>query len=201
MFIRTESFQQFIRSYPIVTTILALQIGLWLIFAIPIPLIQLGHDHLVGFNYGVAAGEWWRLVTPIFLHGSLTHILFNSMSLFLFAPALEYLLGKVRFLIIYLGAGFVGNLGTYWVEPLEYVHVGASGAIFGLFGVYLYLVLFKPYMMDRGNSQVIITILAVSVIMTFVNSNINIMAHLFGLIGGMLLAPLTLFFHSKKRRY
>ncbi|MEK5006061.1 rhomboid family intramembrane serine protease [Bacillus sp. FSL K6-3312] len=201
MFIRTESFQQFIRSYPIVTTILALQFGLWLIFALPIPLIQLGHDHLVGFNYGVATGEWWRLVTPVFLHESLTHILFNSMSLFLFAPALEHLLGKVRFLIIYLGAGFIGNLGTYWVEPLEYVHVGASGAIFGLFGVYLYLVLFKPHMMDRGNSQVILTILAVSVIMTFVNSNINIMAHLFGLIGGMLLAPLTLLFHTKKRRY
>ncbi|MCY7517551.1 rhomboid family intramembrane serine protease, partial [Bacillus safensis] len=48
---------------------------------------------------------------------------------------------------------------------------------------------------------VILTILAVSVIMTFVNSNINIMAHLFGLIGGMLLAPITLLFHSKKRRY
>lgn len=200
MFIRTENFQQFIRSYPIVTAILALQIGLWLLFAIPLPIIQLGQDHLVGFNYGVAAGEWWRLITPIFLHAGLTHILFNSMSLFLFAPALEYLLGKGRFLIIYLGAGFIGNLGTYWVEPLEYVHVGASGAIFGLFGAYLYLVLFQPRMMDRGNSQVILTILGVSVIMTFFNTNINIMAHLFGLIGGMILTPIALFLQSKRRR-
>ncbi|MGE6632105.1 rhomboid family intramembrane serine protease [Bacillus sp. NPDC077027] len=201
MFIRTESFQQFIRSYPIVTTILALQIGLWLVFSIPIPIIQLGQDSLVGFNYGIAEGEWWRLLTPVFLHAGLTHVLFNSMSLFLFAPALEQMLGKIRFLLIYLGSGIIGNLGTYWVEPLNYVHVGASGAIFGLFGVYLYLVLFQPSMMDRGNSQVILTILAVSVIMTFVNSNINIMGHLFGLIGGMLLAPLTLLFTSRKRRF
>lgn len=68
-------------------------------------------------------------------------------------------------------------------------------AIFGLFGVYLYIVLFRKELMGSANSQIIVTILAISVLMTFINHNINIMAHIFGLLGGLALAPLFL---SKK---
>ncbi|MGN9863769.1 rhomboid family intramembrane serine protease [Bacillus swezeyi] len=192
MFIRTENFQTFIRLYPVTTVILALQLAIWIVFLIPLPSVQMWSDLMIGFNWGIANGEWWRFVTPILIHGGVSHLLFNSMSLFLFAPGLERMLGKLRFMVIYFGAGVIGNIGTYFIEPLEYMHVGASGAIFGLFGVYLYIVLFRKELMGSANSQIIVTILAISVLMTFINHNINIMAHIFGLLGGLALAPLFL---------
>ncbi|KAA6449637.1 rhomboid family intramembrane serine protease [Bacillus swezeyi] len=192
MFIRTENFQTFIRLYPVTTVILALQLAIWIVFLIPLPSVQMWSDLMIGFNWGIANGEWWRFVTPILIHGGFSHLLFNSMSLFLFAPGLERMLGKLRFMVIYFGAGVIGNIGTYFIEPLEYMHVGASGAIFGLFGVYLYIVLFRKELMGSANSQIIVTILAISVLMTFINHNINIMAHIFGLLGGLALAPLFL---------
>lgn len=188
MFIRTENFKTFIRLYPVVTFILALQAVLWLFFSLPAHSVMLWRDTVTGYNLGVANGEWWRLITPILLHAGFTHLLFNSMSIFLFAPALERMLGKARFLLVYAGSGIIGNIGTYVTEPLDYVHVGASGAIFGLFGVYLFMVLFRNELIGQEHSKMIITLLAFAVLMSFINSNINMMAHLFGLCGGFLLS-------------
>ncbi|MGG1015210.1 rhomboid family intramembrane serine protease [Bacillus subtilis] len=199
MFIRTENFQTFIRLYPVVTFILALQAVLWLFFSLPAHSVVLWRDTVTGYNLGVANGEWWRLITPILLHAGFTHLLFNSMSIFLFAPALERMLGKARFLLVYAGSGIIGNIGTYITEPLDYVHVGASGGIFGLFGVYLFMVLFRNELIGQEHSKMIITLLAFAVLMSFINSNINMMAHLFGLCGGLLLS--FLFVQKKERRY
>ncbi|CAM3901579.1 rhomboid family intramembrane serine protease [Bacillus subtilis] len=199
MFIRTENFQTFIRLYPVVTFILALQAVLWLFFSLPAHSVVLWRDTVTGYNLGVANGEWWRLITPILLHAGFTHLLFNSMSIFLFAPALERMLGKARFLLVYAGSGIIGNIGTYITEPLDYVHVGASGAIFGLFGVYLFMVLFRNELIGQEHSKMIITLLAFAVLMSFINSNINMMAHLFGLCGGLLLSFLCV--QKKERRY
>lgn len=199
MFIRTENFQTFIRLYPVVTFILALQAVLWLFFSLPAHSVVLWRDTVTGYNLGVANGEWWRLITPILLHAGFTHLLFNSMSIFLFAPALERMLGKARFLLVYAGSGIIGNIGTYVTEPLDYVHVGASGVIFGLFGVYLFMVLFRNELIGQEHSKMIITLLAFAVLMSFINSNINMMAHLFGLCGGFLLSFLCV--QKKERRY
>lgn len=188
MFIRTENFQTFIRLYPVVTFILALQAALWLFFSLPVHSVVLWRDAVTGYNLGVANGEWWRLITPVLLHAGFTHLLFNSMSIFLFAPALERMLGKARFLLVYAGSGIIGNIGTYITEPLDYVHVGASGAIFGLFGVYLFMVLFRKELIGHEHSKMILTLLAFAVLMSFINSNINMMAHLFGLCGGFILS-------------
>ena len=65
MFIRTENFQTFIRLYPVVTFILALQAVLWLFFSLPAHSVVLWRDTVTGYNLGVANGEWWRLITPI----------------------------------------------------------------------------------------------------------------------------------------
>ncbi|WP_330949398.1 rhomboid family intramembrane serine protease [Virgibacillus sp. MG-45] len=195
MFIRTErSIKEFIHFYPIVSTLVIIHIVLWLIIdllqlPIGIQIEQWG----IGNNYFIAEGEYWRLFTPIFLHGDVMHMLFNSFSLVLFGPALEQMLGKGKFLVAYIGSGFAGNLGTYLMNPdAFFFHLGASGAIFGLFGIYLFMVFFRKTLIDQANAQIVLTIFIIGLIMTFLRPGINQEAHIFGLIGGFALAPLLL---------
>jgi rhomboid protease GluP len=191
MFIRTESFRTFLKLYPVISSIVALHFILWLFisfFPVGRELLNVG----IGFNYGLAQGEYWRLITAIFLHGGFGHVLFNSFSLVLFGPYLELLLKKCYFIFFYLTAGIIANIATYYLEPLQYLHLGASGAIFGLFGMYVYLALYRKDLIDRTNSQIVMTILIIGLIMTFTSSNINIIGHIFGLLGGAALSPIIL---------
>ncbi len=155
---------------------------------------------LLGINYLISdAGEYWRLVTPIFVHLSLTHILFNSFSLILFGPALEVMLGKVKFILAYLTMGVLANVATLFLQPPIYSHAGASGAIFGLFGIYLYLLFMRPNLLDGDSRQIVIVIVAIALIMTFATSGINVTAHVFGLLAGLALGPILFANHSKGR--
>ncbi|WP_186319589.1 rhomboid family intramembrane serine protease, partial [Bacillus pumilus] len=88
-------------------------------------------------NYGVGGGEWWGVITGVLVEGSVRDILLNSMWLLLLGGGVEDLVGKVGFVIMYVGGGLIGKVGRYWVEGLEYVDVGGCGGMLGLFGVYL----------------------------------------------------------------
>lgn len=192
MFIRTESFKEFIRFYPVVTGIIAIHLVLYLASILPIFPDNWVIFKLGGINMYIAAGEIWRLVTPIFIHSGFAHMLFNSFSLVLFGPALERFLGKGRFIGIYLATGILANMATLFLKPLNYIHVGSSGAIFGLFGVYIAMLVFRKDLMSRQNSQIILTIAAIAFIMTFIQPNINVTAHLFGFLAGFLLGSVLL---------
>jgi rhomboid protease GluP len=196
MFTRTESFREFIRFYPIVSIIIAIHLLLYLLTALPIFPNFWFKATFSGVNLYIKEGEYWRLVTAIFMHGGFTHVLFNSFSLVLFGPALERMLGKGKFILVYLVSGILANTATLLLEPLTYVHVGSSGAIFGLFGYYISIILFRKHMLSQQNSQVILIICALSLIMTFIQPNINITAHIFGLLGGLLLGAIS---YNKKR--
>ena len=80
----------------------------------------------------VAQGEWWRLVSAIFIHIGIIHLLFNSYALMFIGPLLEELLGKERFLVSYLAAGVIGFALSNWYYPPWLVTAGASGAVFGM---------------------------------------------------------------------
>ena len=193
MFTRTESFRDFIRLYPIVSIIIAIHLGLYLLMSVTIFPNTWFFENLSGVNLYIMEGEYWRLITPTFIHSGFSHMLFNSFSLVLFGPALERMLGSIRFLIVYLLSGFIANVATLLLEPLSYTHVGSSGAIFGLFGYYLAIIMFRKHMLSKQNSQIILTLCVVSLIMTFLQPNINIIAHLFGLLGGFLLGAIPYF--------
>lgn len=200
MFVRNESFGSFLRSYPVVSGIVMIHLVLFLWMFL---FWSLGGQFIfiqgVGHNLSVANGEWWRLITPIFMHQAPAHFLFNSFSLVLFGPALERQLGKIRFIAIYLLTGILANIATFFIGGLDYhPHLGASGAIFGLFGLYAYMALYRKDLIDKDNSQVVMTILVIGLIMTFVNTGINIYAHIFGVIAGAALAPVFLY---KLKRY
>ncbi|WP_349409225.1 rhomboid family intramembrane serine protease [Pseudalkalibacillus sp. SCS-8] len=188
MFVRTESLRSFIRLYPIITTIIAIHILLFIGVNVIPDLLRL----TAGINIYILAGEYWRLLTPIFIHEAFPHMLFNSFSLYLFGPALERMLGKFRFIIGYLGAGVIANVATLFLQGPGYSHIGASGAIFGLFGLYVYLIYARRDLIDQQNTQIVMTILVLSLVMTFVTPRINILGHLFGLVGGAALGPILL---------
>jgi rhomboid protease GluP len=187
MFTRTESLRDFIRFYPIVSLIISIHILLYLATAVPVFPSRYLFEQLSGVNLFIVNGEYWRIVTPIFMHGGFAHMLFNSFSIVLFGPALEQLLGRTKFILLYLATGIAANIATLILEPLTYTHVGSSGAIFGLFGFYISIIIFRKAMLSRENSQTIMTIAIIGVIMTFVQSNINITAHIFGLLAGFLI--------------
>lgn len=196
MFIRTErSTKEFMRSYPIVTGFIIIYLGLWLIIDLfQLPIGRTIYMFGVGNNFFISQGEYWRLITPMFLHAGMTHVLFNSFSLVLFGPALEQMLGKFKFIGAYLGAGTIANVATYFLGPSDifYNHVGASGAIYGLFGLYMYMVIFRKDLIDQASAQIVVTIFVIGLVMTFVRPNINIFGHIFGFIGGLALAPTVL---------
>lgn len=197
MFFRTErSVKEFLYAYPVVFTIIALNLSLWVITHL-LP-FEFGKELYLwgaGNNYIIYAyGEYWRFLTPIFLHAEgLSHVLLNSIALIIFAPALEQMLGKIKFPLMYLLAGILGNIGTYLVDmqSLTY-HIGASGSVYGLFGIYIFMVFFRKDLIDQASAQLIITISAVGMLTTFIIPGINIYAHLFGFIAGLLIAPLFL---------
>lgn len=196
MFIRTErSVGEFIHFYPVVTVIIIINIILWIFtqfFTHSIGGVILNYG--IGFNIAIYADqEYWRLLTPIFLHANVGHVLFNSFALVLFGPALERMIGKIRFIIFYLATGLIGNIATYVIDMQSFTpHLGASGAIYGLFGIYMLMTFARRDLIDQQSAQIVRIIFIIGLVMTFIRPNINIAAHIFGFLGGMMIAPLLL---------
>ncbi|QUW23725.1 rhomboid family intramembrane serine protease [Sporosarcina sp. Marseille-Q4063] len=185
MFTRTESFSEYIRFYPIVTILLFINISIFLITLLP-GIGVIVQTAGIGVNYLIADGDWWRFVTPMFLHGGFMHILFNMFCLFVFGPELEKLTGKMRFTTLYMLSGIFANVATYFFQDLSYAHLGASGAIFGIFGAFGALIYYTKRSMPQLR-QIILPIIVISIIMTFVGPNINATAHIAGLVVGFLI--------------
>jgi rhomboid protease GluP len=185
MFIRRENFKQYITLYPVVSSIIALNLVIYLFTLIP----SFGEDLIVAgmsVNILIADGEWWRVITSMFIHAGFTHVLFNMFSLFLFGPELEKIAGKLRFLTIYFLAGIFGSAATYLTQDPYYASVGASGAIYGIFGAFAALVYYTRHLFPQLK-QIILPLIVISVIMSFITPNINIAAHLGGLVAGFIL--------------
>ena len=194
MFSRTESFSQYIRLYPVVTFFLALNILIHVVTFIP----GIGDQVFsagIGVNFLISEGEWWRLLTPMFLHGGIAHLLFNMFSLFIFGPELEKIAGKARFLTIYMLSGVFANIATFFLQGPSYASVGASGAIFGILGAFGALVYYTKQLLPQLR-QIILPIIVISVVMTYIQPGVNTTAHIAGLVVGFLIG--LSYFHPKR---
>ncbi|MGW7416242.1 rhomboid family intramembrane serine protease [Streptomyces sp. NPDC054863] len=131
---------------------------------------------------GVAAGEWYRLFTSMFLHQEIWHIAFNMLGLWWLGGPLEAALGRARFIGLYVLSGLAGSALTYAVAAPNQPSLGASGAIFGLLGA-------TAVLMKRMNYDMrpVIALLVINLIFTFGGSNIAWEAHIGGLVGGVLI--------------
>lgn len=130
---------------------------------------------------GVAAGEWWRLLTGGFLHGGLIHLGFNMLILWILGSQLEKGLGRSRFVAIYFTSLFAGSLGVMLLDPLART-VGASGAIFGLMGAAVALQ--RAAGVDWWRSG-LGTLLVLNLLITFTVPGISVGGHVGGLLGGL----------------
>lgn len=143
----------------------------------------------------VIEGQYWRLLTNTFLHGGIMHLFVNMYSLILVGLFLEPILGKTRFLLVYLISGILASCASiYWYDAT--VSVGASGAIFGLYGAFLVLIIAKVIPKEIGNvffSSIIIFIGYNLLIGFTASSGIDNAAHIGGLLSGMLLSFILLF--------
>jgi len=135
--------------------------------------------HLVGVTHG----EWWRLITTAFLHYGIVHLGFNMVSLYFGGRILEPMIGRWRYLLLYLVSAVAASAGALYVTPNS-PSAGASGAIFGVFGALL--VLEQRRMISTGG-QVLGLILINLFLDEFVFTGISIGAHIGGLIAGALI--------------
>ncbi|AOH53004.1 rhomboid family intramembrane serine protease [Peribacillus muralis] len=190
MFTRTESFREYATTFRAVTVLILIMMFVFVLVLFPIIPGNLLFYYGSGVNLFINDGQWWRLVTPIFLHSTFTHLLFNGFSLAIFGPALEKFLGSFKFLLFFLSTGILANIATFLFKPLTYTHIGASGAIFGLLGFFLYLVLFNKNYFTSNERNTVYTLTGIAIIMTFIQPQINVVGHLAGLATGILTAPL-----------
>lgn len=130
----------------------------------------------------VANGGWWRLITAGFLHANVLHIGLNMLILWLVGSPLEEMLGRGRYLLLYFVSLLAGSAGALLQAPLV-TTVGASGAIFGLFGALLVLEYFATGRIVGGQAFGLIVI---NLIFSFTFSNISWGGHIGGLVGGIL---------------
>jgi len=143
----------------------------------------------LGATYGwyiASRGEWWRVITGMFLHGGFTHIALNMFSLYIVGKVAEELFGRGEYLLLYFASGIVGASASVMMHP-EGLSVGASGAIFGIFGAIAGYALayrhalgerFKRFMREFGG------VLILNLILGFSIPGIDMSAHIGGLIVG-----------------
>ena len=170
---------------PVVMTILAINVAMYL-----------GQQFVPGLTArllmwpaGIENGEYWRLITPMFLHGGIFHIFMNSYVLYAFGPNVEQAFGSVKFALMYLAAGFMGNVLSFVIPP-DNNSLGASGAVFGLAGillVYLYRRRRSTFVMQYLRSIAFFIVANVVLGFSILAGVVDNYAHLGGLFAGIIL--------------
>jgi membrane associated rhomboid family serine protease len=138
------------------------------------------YDRFALIPPAVAAGDWWRLGTSMFLHYGIWHIAFNMWALYVIGTPLEQWLGRLRYLTLYFLSGLGGSVLSFATGPLASRSAGASGAIFGLFGAFF--VISRRRGLETGG---IVGLIAINLVLSFTFSNIDWRGHVGGLIVGL----------------
>jgi len=140
-------------------------------------------------NILMQQGQYWRFVTPIFLHVNMIHVGLNMLNFVVLGIFIERLVGHLRFLLLYLITGIISVIASFYFAPQE-ISVGASGAIFGLVGAYSVFVLYHRQAFPRGGVPALlwlVVIIGVNLGLGLLVPNVDNYAHLGGLISGCVL--------------
>ncbi|MFD1953421.1 rhomboid family intramembrane serine protease [Paenibacillus thailandensis] len=211
IFLRYESFRGYLKQYPVTSAIIAANLIYFIIVAIAgstenaMHLLRYGAFYAEpGLDdYGLM--EPYRYISSMFMHSGVQHLLFNMFALLVFAPPLERLTGHVRYAFFYLLCGVAANFAsafmTVQLDRPYVLSVGASGAIYGVYGAYLFLAVFRKSWLDAGSRKTVYMILASGLIYSFLIPTINVWAHIGGGVAGFLLFGLFDRLMTRKRRF
>ncbi len=169
--------------------LIAVNILVWLLLTLMANRTGTSYDQLLTtfgakVNSLIMQGEYWRLLSPMFLHSDIVHVTVNCYSLFALGTQVERVFGHKKFAVIYLVSGFMGCIASFAFSLNA--SVGASGAIFGLLGAMLFFVSKRPALMKSSYGANLVTMLVINVVYGFMNVRIDNHAHIGGLIGGFL---------------
>ena len=151
-------------------------------------------------EYVIRGREYYRLFTCLFLHFGIQHLLNNMVMLGALGWNLEREIGKVRFLIIYLVSGIAGNILSMYMNIIhdeQVVSAGASGAIFGLMGALVYVVIVNRGRLGRLSGRGMLILVFLSLYFGLTSSGVDNWAHIGGLISGFILAVIL---YRRKRQ-
>jgi membrane associated rhomboid family serine protease len=141
------------------------------------------------YNEAILQGQYWRFVTPIFLHANILHISLNMLNLIVVGIFVERIFGHLRFLLIYLVTGVISIIASFYFESQE-ISVGASGAIFGLVGAYSMFVLVHRRAFRRGGIPALswlVLIIGLNLGIGLIIPNVDNYAHVGGFVSGCIL--------------
>lgn len=153
--------------------------------------------------YMLEGEGYYRLFTSMFLHFGIDHLANNMVMLGAIGWNLEYEIGKIKFLIIYLGSGLAGNILSAFGDLMtgEYaVSAGASGAVFGIIGALLYVVIRNKGQTGTISGRGLVFMVILSLYYGFTSSGVDNLAHIGGLIAGFILGVLLYWKRNRKRR-
>lgn len=148
-------------------------------------------DNRVLYQNGAILGqyftsnEWWRLITPIFVHIGVDHLISNMILLLTLGPLIESTIGRTKYLLLYLLSGIGGNLAVLHFNP-DVLTAGASTALYGLFGFLLMQTLNRHNSILRNLSSAYMSLIVINLIYTFTNIHVSVVGHLGGLLAGAL---------------
>lgn len=195
LFIRRESFREFLSAYPITSLIVFLN-----------TVMMIGTIFIGDWLYGwgglnrstIIAGEFYRLLTYAFIHGGIMHFLMNMIFTIITAPAIEKLLGTLKFIGLFFFSILMAALVIILIpaDPYQF-DIGESGFGYSLFGFYFYLVVFKKNFLDKESSNVILGLIVIGWITTFAIPGTSFAGHIGGFAAGWLFAFLV---HKKLNR-
>lgn len=147
------------------------------------------------FPIGIVDGEWYRVITAAFVHEELWHIGFNMLALWVLGGALEPLLGRWRFITLYFVSAVAGSSASLLGAAPYSISIGASGAVFGLFGAYIVTM----RRLGRDTTAVMV-LLGINLVYGFVVAGVDWRAHVGGLVAGLLLGAAFVFAPRERRR-
>lgn len=182
--------EDIIKTYPVTAALFLLNTAMFLAAEITgtpgsrETMLRLG----AAYTPYIRDGEYWRLITACFLHFGAGHLINNMIALVAVGSILEKWLGHVRYFIFYMLGGLAGSILTYGTELLneeESVSAGASGAVFGLIGIYAVMLLKNFSQLRRETVLRVLFGVTLAVLPGFYNKGISLTAHLGGLFSGI----------------
>lgn len=207
IFIRYENWKSYIRFYPVTSLLILANVVMFIILTLNggstdvYTLLKYGGT----VNISPFKEELWRYAAAMFLHNGFAHLFFNCFSLLIFAPPLERLLGWWRYALLYLAGGFLANMlgvavSSRGVVEAGTISVGASGAIYAVYGAYFYIAVLQRAVMDESSRKTLYGVLVMGIIMSIATPRVDWVAHFGGLVAGFFLYGLIIRLLRPRRR-